>query len=325
MLRGSLLAAALITLLSIGSGTEHVRNGRIAYAHLGDGKGFQIYSMTADGRRRHPLTTGHRYSGYFPAYAPRGKRIAFVRGKDAPDIWTMNADGTHKRALTAGKSLAGSIEPAWSPDGKWIAFAVVGWPMGIWLVRADGTGTPVQLTSEEDRNPAWSPDGSEIAFNRDQASPDDGEILVVPASGGTPMTLSSDPGVYSDLEPAWSPDGTKILFVSDRPDSDQTDGFQLDLWVMNADGSDVRRVTNTPKRDESDPAWSPDGRRIVYSGVGAASASRPDSAIGIVSSHGGSQIYVSNGDGSNRHKLTHACTLAECAQITDHPTWRPLR
>lgn len=93
--------------------------------------------------------------------------------------------------------------------------------------------------------------------------------------------------------------------MSDRPD--QT---QLDLWVMNADGSDVRRVTNTPSRDERDPAWSPNGREIVYSANG--------------SFHGASssQIYVSRADGTKRRILTHAC--GGCAYINDDPAWQPL-
>jgi Tol biopolymer transport system component len=70
------------------------------------------------------------------------------------------------------------------------------------------------------------------------------------------------------------------------------------------------RVTNTPSRDERDPAWSPDGRRIVYSGMGAF--------------HGASssQIYMSNANGSHRRILTHA--RAECAWINDDPSWQPL-
>jgi Tol biopolymer transport system component len=306
MLRGSLLAAALLTLLGLGSGAPgHVRNGRIAYVHVGNGNRFQIYTVNATGAHRHPLTTGHRYSSYDPAYSPRGTRIVFVRAFKQRDLWTMNADGTRKRDLTSTAHVD-EIDPAWSPDGTEIAFAVESPAglQGIWVVGADGRGGR-QITSGDDTNPSWSPDGSEIAFQRYDAATQIDAILVIPAAGGTPRSLSTDSGV-SDLDPAWSPDGNKIMFSSDRPDA-----VQLDLWVMNADGSGVQRVTNTPNRDESDPAWSPDGRRIVYSGRG--------------SFHGASssQLYVSNADGSNRRILTHAC--GGCAWVNDEPSWQPLR
>lgn len=305
MLRGSLLAAALLPLLGLGSGAGHVRNGRIAYVHVGNGNRFQIYTVTATGTHRHPLTTSRRYSSFEPAYAPRGKRIAFVRAYKQSDLWTMNADGTHKRDLTSTAHVD-EIDPAWSPDGKELAFAVEK-PQalqGIWVVGVDGKGSR-QLTNGDDTHPSWSPTAGEIAFQRYDAATQIDAILTVPAAGGPTTTVSSDPGV-SDLDPAWSPDGSRILFSSDRPDA-----VQLDLWVMNADGTDVSRVTNTTSRDESDPAWSPDGRRIVYSGMG--------------SFHGASssQLYVSNADGSNRRTLTHAC--GGCAYVNDEPSWQPLR
>jgi TolB protein len=310
MLRGLLLLGATLPLAGLGGATtSHVHNGRIAYAHVGNGNRLQIYTMTATGTHRHPLTTVHRYSSYDPAYAPSGKRIVFVRAFKQTDLWTMNADGTHRRDLTSTAHVD-EIDPAWSPNGKEIAFAV-GSPaalQGIWTVGADGRNSR-QLTSGADAHPSWSPDGSEIAFQRSDAGTHVDSVLSVPAAGGTPADLTVDPS--SDyLDPAWSPDGNWILLSSDRGD----DLSQLDLWALNLNavgpGPSFVRVTNTPSRDERGPAWSPDGRRIVYSGEGAF--------------HGASssQIYVSKPNGTQRRNLTHSC--GDCAFINDDPSWQPL-
>lgn len=305
MLRGLLLLGTTLPLVAVSGATgSRVHNGRIAYAHIGNGNRLQIYTVTPTGAQRRHLTSGHTYSSYDPAYSPRGRRIAFVRASRQSDLWTMNADGAHKRDLTSTAHV-NEIDPAWSPDGQQLAFAVGshGPGQGIWILDRDGRHR-LQLTSGDDSRPAWSPDGSEIAFQRYNPAAQIDSILVVPAGGGSTTTLSSDPGV-SDLEPAWSPNGSRILFVSDRPDT-----FQLDLWVMNADGSNVQRVTNTPSRDESDPAWSPDGRRIAYSGQGA------------IHGASSSQIYVGGANGTHRRMLTHAC--GDCAWINDEPSWQPL-
>ncbi len=308
MLRGSLLAAALLALLGFGSATGHVPPDRIAYVHLGNGNRLQIYSMTSTGAGRHPLTTGNRYSSYEPAYSPRGDRILFVRAFKQDDLWTMRSDGSRKRRLTRTRQIWEQA-PAWSPNGSEIVFEVdePASLQGIWIARRSGSGR-TRLTTGADTHPSWSSAGSEIAFARG------GAIYEVSASGGAPTQLSfpgadSEGMPYEDLEPAWSPDGARILFVSDRGDPAESVD-ELDLWVMNADGSDVRRVTNTPSRDERDPAWSPDGRHIVYSGSGAF--------------HGASssQLYVSHANGSDRRKLTHAC--GECAWINDDPSWQRL-
>ncbi len=76
---------------------------------------------------------------------------------------------------------------------------------------------------------------------------------------------------YRDENPRWSPDGSQIAFASNRahyegtsPEPGEPD---FDLYVMNADGSNVRRVTTDPA-NERDPSWMPDGKSIVYSGDG---------------------------------------------------------
>ena len=310
MLRGSLLAAALLALVGLGAqqsrgAASHPRNGRIAYVHVGNGSRFQIYTMTPTGARRRHLTNRHRFSSFAPSYSPNGKLIVFVRAFKQADLWTMNANGTRKRRLTRTKKIR-EIDPTWSPDGQTIAFAVEGPAAqhGIWLVAVDGLDRR-RLTNGSDTHPSWSPDGKQIAFSRTGSNPEDVQIYDVAAASGTPSDLTNDPG-SAYIDPAWSPDGSRILFSSDRTDPNQLDLWALDLRAVGPAPS-YERVTNTPSRDEGGAAWSPDGRSIAYSGVG--------------SFHGASssQIYVSSANGANRRVLTHAC--GECAYINEEPSW----
>jgi TolB protein len=98
-----------------------------------------------------------------------------------------------------------------------------------------------------------SPDGKRIAFNSNLS----GEPLmsIVDVDGSRFVDLSS---VGEGGQAAWSPDGGSVLFASQR---DHTD-YHKDIYVMRPDGSGVKRLTRA--RAET-PAWSPDGRYIVFS------------------------------------------------------------
>jgi Tol biopolymer transport system component len=79
-------------------------------------------------------------------------------------------------------------------------------------------------------------------------------------SGQTQRTGTEGSGEQS---PAWSPDGTRIVFVSNRA-APRGGTTGPELWVMDADGSDVRRLSDTTEAASLAPAWSPDGTRIAY-------------------------------------------------------------
>jgi Tol biopolymer transport system component len=80
---------------------------------------------------------------------------------------------------------------------------------------------------------------------------------------GTDLTrLTHSPG--SEFDPAWSPDATQIAYRSER-------SGEPEIWVMNADGTDQRRLAAGLS-----PAWSPDGSLIAFSGRGGLSVIRPD-------------------------------------------------
>jgi TolB protein len=124
---------------------------------------------------------------------------------------------------------------------------------GIWVSKANGAEAR-QLTADGGFDPSWSPDGAWIAY-RVLTERDDGEIWVVRADGSDPHDLVNDQA-FSDWGPAWSPDGRSIAFDSNR-------SGVLAIWVMDADGTNQRRLTSGHGEY---PSWSPDGRRIAYAG-----------------------------------------------------------
>ena len=99
-------------------------------------------------------------------------------------------------------------------------------------------------------------------------------------NGGEPVQLTD--ALEADVEPAWSPDGTQIVFVSARDDPEN-----VQLYIMNADGSEQRPLQPFEAADSWAPSWSPDGQRIVYQ----------------TNRDGNFEIYVINVDGTGRTNL----------------------
>jgi TolB protein len=238
---------------------------RIAFTSDRDGGTTGIYLMNADGSGLERLTRNLRtVDDLSPTWSPDGRRIAFVRTRrgGSPEIYVMDADGSQQRRLA--RSLAPRIayagaagpagELAWSPNGRKIAFQS---PRDdnkseIYVMNADGTGRQRLTVSPEtyDGVPAWSPDGRRIAYARGDNTAE--ELYVMNADGSeqkkvTPYSVSL---AYAFTEPSWSPDGRRIAFWKrDRAQN-------KDIYVVNVDGSGLRRLTRNPGQDGS-PSWQP--------------------------------------------------------------------
>ena len=239
--------------------------------------------------------------------SPASGRIAFVSDRDGPDpvgnmgnqeIYIMNPDGSGQQRLT--HNGATETAPALSPDGRMIAFMSnrSGAPE-LYVMNVDGNGerqlkVPGAGGDMGARQPRWSPDGKQIVFFS-SVRPD---IYVINLDGTGLKNLTDHPG--ADICPDWSPDGRRIAFTSNR------DGAR-EIYVMNADGTNVARLTSGLKGNVGmwlRPRWSPDGRKIAF----ATDRDRTD---------GTSEIYVMNADGSNLVRLTFNDVLDA------EPTWSP--
>jgi TolB protein len=162
----------------------------------------------------------------------------------------------------------------------------------IYSMLADGTGL-IRLTTEgfDNQTPALSPDGKRVVFasNRDNGFYD---IYVMNSDGSNVKRLTNT--TVSNFKPTWSADGTKILFTSTRDAADPTArgvGASWEIYMMNADGSNVKRVTNN-SFGEFDQQMSPDGTKIIFT------SDRDHDAFWK------RDLYVMNVDGTNIHRLT---------------------
>jgi len=197
-------------------------------------------------------------------------------------IWILDPQTSEKhRVVDGGKN------PTWSPDGKRIAFDY-GHQIHV-LELSDGSVT--KLTNEG-RNflPSWSPDGKWIACNRSVG--DFGIWLIRPDGTENHKVVVVDDKNLGRGWPAWSLDSKRILHSAFAP--------LLDLYEMGIDGNFSRPVV-IRAGGETDAAYSPDGRSIVFVSQGV-----PINR---------NEIWSMRSDGNNQEQLTFCGGL--------DPSWSP--
>lgn len=220
---------------------------RIAFESDLDGD-FEIFSMNADGSNLQQLTFNDT-DDWGPAWSPDGNSLAFHSDRDGDvELYVMANDGTNVQQVTNNSSVDRSA--SWSPDGRRVVYySDVSGGRELYIIDVFGGGA-FRLTSNSfyDGLPDWSLNGMQIVFasTREQ---DDVEIYTMRINGQNVRRLTSSPGV--DDDPVWSPDGRQIVFESER-------NGNLDIWIMNADGSNLYALTDHPANDWSaDWIWTP--------------------------------------------------------------------
>jgi TolB protein len=159
----------------------------------------------------------------------------------------------------------------------------------IYIADYDGANQRrITVSRQLNLNPSWSPDARAIAYTTYRPNPD---IVVSFIYQG--LLQNPTKGVGTNYLPVYSPDGTRIVFMSAR------DG-NPEIYAINVDGSNLRRLTNHPAGDGT-PTWSPNGQQIAF----------------VSDRTGSPQIYLMGADGSNVRRLTTNESWA------DRPTWSP--
>ena len=172
--------------------------------------------------------------------------------------------------VTPMDTLPGANRPQWSWDERRIAFgaAALSDPRDsqIHVINRDGTGL-TQLTFESEDQPgagapSWSPDNSQIVYVA-YGNKFGGELWVMNADGSEPRNLGQG-RIDFPQEPKFAPDGRHILFfASDDIPTNEAGGPDDELWIMDSDGTNLRKVTNNDVEDQS-PVWGLNGIDVVY-------------------------------------------------------------
>jgi TolB protein len=229
-----------------GAGVVYVSNFEPA-PERGRNNPYQMYQLRLDGspQQRVELPV---YDNSTVVVSPDGAYLAYTENKQ---VYVAQWDGSDKRCVSCGMPNALLVDIAWSPDSQQLSFTAANIQFShIYLVQRDGTNLR-RLPSIRARHSSatWSPDGERLALVSSDPAID---IYTIRVDGSEVRQLTTT-GV--DRRPAWSPDGTQIVFASRRDRSrNMNHEVNHDIYVMNVDGSNQRRLTFGPG-DNMEPVW----------------------------------------------------------------------
>jgi Tol biopolymer transport system component len=232
-----------------------------------------FWVMNADGTGQTPLANvgpaAYTVVGNVADWSHDGKKVAVAAAPgNAINTYIMNSDGSNPTFL-AGPAF-GAV---WSPDDSKLAFQ--GSDNGVWTIHADGSSSTELATVpiySAGNAPVWSPDGTKIAFALENLQFGGFTIQVMNADGTNQKSYPGSTYFYNHMIGRivnWSLDGTKLVFPSTANldgNPNDPDVNALNLWVMNADGSGRKPVTDYTANGIVlyVPTWSPDGSSVAF-------------------------------------------------------------
>ena len=225
------------------------------------GRRYQLWKAAPETGEREQVAPGRLTT---PDWSPNGEWVVFHTRAQFSHLYKISIDGDSLVALTGPDSPNPNLDATtvgrWSPSGDRILYArSAGEPRGLWMMNPDGTEAEILIPYGVQGD--WFPSGERVAYvNWDQDEEDvrrRRQIFVANADGSDPRKITDLPD--SDVRfPRVSPDGSQIAFTygaSAEPP---------ELYLMDADGSNIRQVTGGPGHARK-PDWHPSGDQIVFS------------------------------------------------------------
>ena len=245
--------------------------------------------------------------------------IAYTRfGIEGAQIFVFDWETAKSTQLTSGGFSASY--PLWSPDGKLLVYSQIDTAIeriDLMVLDIFGGQEPHLLTPngiEGFPRLSWSPDNSYIVYYGPGEGGIESDIYRIDVNTSDMLNLTSGISAW-DSNPDWSSDGAHIAFVSDRePVTD-------DIWVMNPDGSEPRRLTGATEAEadweDHQPVWSPDSTQIAFyrwsflegAGIG-----------GGIDLEGDPGLWLVGLDGQPARQLFG---FTDLPQFSEAPVWSP--
>ncbi len=234
----------------------------IAYVRDFSQDSSELHVVGVDGAGDRVLRSGG--PGGVPGWADRGRRVTMaLSSRDSSTLWSMGPDGADTRVLAARQGHALSL----SNDGKRVAWSVGDWQRSRLMV-SDVDGRRARALTDSTAgwfNIAWSPDDRRLAVSHlDSTGAMQVWVMEVASGHAEPLTgFAASEG--RPQWPTWSPDGKRVAVQSGHYDREHPEKNEADVWIVEVASHHAAKLgTRTGVWMDETPAWSPDGKRIVF-------------------------------------------------------------
>ena len=246
-------------------------DGRIVYSALTEAGTSDLWTLAPGAAAPEQLLACPTAFCSSPSWSQDGELLLFSQRNandfgaaavNPPRLYIMHvASGETAPVFSDSQKLG--FEARWANDGQWITYLSPDF-VGIGVYNLE-SGAERFYPTQTGEAAVWRPGHTQFVMNEQRI--DGGRVSIhlylVDPIADTRINLSGETAPVEDGAPVWSPDGTWIAFrrnINDGPGAT----LSKQLWIMRADGSDVRPLTSDAAIDHGPPTWSPDGRYLLY-------------------------------------------------------------